>query len=107
MLILLVEAASVNGIAATAMFGSAQAAARLGEPSRVAACGAHAAAVVHGAALLSMHSVSVSCPLSVQSKCTGLLIPHLGRAPGRSGPFKVCKSDHNDAKSKIEERWST
>ena len=35
-------------------FGSAQAAARLGEPSRVAACGAHAAAVVHGAALLSM-----------------------------------------------------
>ena len=89
-------------------FGSAQAAARLGEPSRVAACRAHAAAVVHGAG--SAKHASVSCPLSVQSKCTGLLLPHLGRAPSRSGPFTVCKRAiirHKDAKSKIEERWST
>ena len=35
----------------------------------------------------SAKHVSVSCPLSVQSKCTGILLPHLGRAPGRSGPF--------------------
>ena len=51
---LLSKAARVPELACAAPLGSAQAAARLGEPSRVAACGAHTAAVVHGAALLSM-----------------------------------------------------
>ena len=54
-LILLGEAASVRGIAATAVVWQCTSCGlRLGDPSRVAACGAHAAAVVHGVALLSM-----------------------------------------------------
>ena len=53
MLMLLVEAARVHGVAARAanQSGSARAAALLGRPSRVAARGAIAGAVVHGVAL--------------------------------------------------------
>ena len=113
---LLGKAARAQGLACAARQGSAQAAARLGEPSRVAACGALAGAVMHGSAL-GRAGARPACPSRspyAQPLCPGWadLGTALGRymhscAAGRVQNVKSSKSVPPTAGPDRQLRWAS